>query len=265
MILTRLALFLTLPAAALAADYERALSLAKRTENKVFRRPPEIHWLPEGSRFWYSVQTAPAASEWVLVEPEIGKVTRTPDFASLGLPAAAPPSRSRASDEQTRLRFDNRRAEPVELFWLDLAGRRQPYGRVQAGEVREMRTFAGHVWLVVDPLGGVLAHVAAAGDSGEVVISRDAQPLPTREDEETPRPSPNRSPDGRWSARMRARCSRRVGQCPSVSWPKGAPGGPTFTACSSSRRTSILQKATRCSRRFMRVRTPRLRRKISAV
>src|SRR5687767_3508188 len=118
-----------------AVDYERALSLAKRTENKIFRTPPTIHWLLEGNEFWYSVTTGPGMREWVRVEPETGRVTRVANAASLGLPdaalAAAVPPRSRASDEQMQMRFVNRRAEPVELFWLDLEGRRQTYGRLQ--------------------------------------------------------------------------------------------------------------------------------------
>ena len=41
------------------ADYERALSLDKRTANKVFRTKATPHWLPGGDSFWYRIEVAP--------------------------------------------------------------------------------------------------------------------------------------------------------------------------------------------------------------
>ena len=68
-----LTLMLTLAASLVAhaqggsrADYERALSLPQRTENKVFHASVKARWLPDGRRLWYRVQTGPQAHEFVL-------------------------------------------------------------------------------------------------------------------------------------------------------------------------------------------------------
>jgi dipeptidyl aminopeptidase/acylaminoacyl peptidase len=53
-------------------DYERALGLAKATENRVFRAQVKPHWLPGNTRFWYRVPTGVEAHEYVLVDAERG-------------------------------------------------------------------------------------------------------------------------------------------------------------------------------------------------
>lgn len=200
------AALLLLSSSAFAVDYERALSLARRTENKIFRSPPTIRWLPERSEFWYSVTTAPDTREWVRVEPETGKVTRAADAASLSLPATvrgnAAPRQSRASSEEIHLRIINRRGEPVELFWLDLEGRRQSYGRLTKDQPREQRSFVGHVWVVTDALGRVLMSFEALPGMGDVEVTAEAAPQPPREEQRRRRGASNQSPDGRWTVRF---------------------------------------------------------------
>ncbi len=66
------------------SDYERAVSLAQRTENTVFRQSIQPHWLPGNTRFWYRVQTGPKSAEWIEVNAETG--TRDP---LVDLPALA--------------------------------------------------------------------------------------------------------------------------------------------------------------------------------
>ncbi len=46
-------------------DYERALGLAGRTEDRVFRQRIHPEWLPGGTSFWYRVNTGPGARERV--------------------------------------------------------------------------------------------------------------------------------------------------------------------------------------------------------
>ncbi len=60
------------------ADYDRANSLAQRTENTVFRSRIRPEWLPGNTRFWYRIDTAPGTHEFVQVNAEAG--TRTPLF-----------------------------------------------------------------------------------------------------------------------------------------------------------------------------------------
>ena len=56
-----------------APDFDRALSLPKRTENTVFRASFKANWLPDGKSFWYRVQTGPQSHEFVLINAETGE------------------------------------------------------------------------------------------------------------------------------------------------------------------------------------------------
>ncbi len=92
------------------ADYERAASLPKRTENKVFRQRVTPHWLPGNTRFWYKVQTAAEQHEFVLVDAEAG--TRRPAFdheklaAALRLALGKPVEAKRLPLERLKLQPD---------------------------------------------------------------------------------------------------------------------------------------------------------------
>ena len=68
------------------ADYERALGLAKATENKVFRARVKPNWLPGGTSFWYRVQTGADSHEFVRVDA--GRGERQPAFDHARLAAA---------------------------------------------------------------------------------------------------------------------------------------------------------------------------------
>ena len=60
------------------ADYERANSLRKQFENKVYRDRVRPQWLPGNTRFWYKITTGADAHEFVLVDAERG--ARAPAF-----------------------------------------------------------------------------------------------------------------------------------------------------------------------------------------
>src|SRR5215216_7832990 len=79
-LLSFILLMLTMPAFAQGskADYERALSLDKRTQNKVFRDAVTPHWLEGGDTFWYRVATGPGEHEFVFVNAAQGE--RRPAF-----------------------------------------------------------------------------------------------------------------------------------------------------------------------------------------
>lgn len=69
------------------SDYDRALSLAQRTENKVFRSRVRPQWLPDGARFWYRIDTGPGSHEFVLVDA--GSGLRQPLFDHVAAARAA--------------------------------------------------------------------------------------------------------------------------------------------------------------------------------
>lgn len=178
-------------------DYERAMTLEKRTVNKVFRDRVKAHWLPGNTRFWYRVQTGPKQQECVLVDAMKGTRTAgfTPPVGKPLAPQADVPRRSTRTGDETSLAFANRTTGAIELFWLDPNGERRSYGKVAAGAERHMHTFAGHVWLVVDAKGNELALVEARDEPGRVEV--DGKPLPPKPKKDTKR---GVSPDGRWAA-----------------------------------------------------------------
>ena len=193
------------------ADYSRALSLARRTEGKVFRDAVAPHWLPDNRHFWYRVTTGPDTHEYVLVDAATGETRRAGSAEKLGLPESGrlstaaqkslEPKRTRHTGGETAIRFSNTTAAPVEIFWVDAGGERKSYGRVRPGDTKEISTYAGHVWLVTDALGGPLGFFEATPDVLEVDI--DGQPKTI----EVPRAPGNRhdrdrSPDGNFSVRF---------------------------------------------------------------
>jgi len=178
-------------------DYERAMGLEKRTENKCFRDRVKAHWLPGGTSFWYRVKTGPKQQECVLVDAAKG--TRTGGFAPPPgkplAPQADVPRRSARTGNETSLAFANRTAAEVELFWLSFDGERRSYGKVAPDAERQMHTFAGHVWLVVDAKGNELALVEAPDEP--CLVEVDVKPVPPKPKKKSER---GVSPDGKWIA-----------------------------------------------------------------
>ncbi|HEV7402367.1 MAG TPA: prolyl oligopeptidase family serine peptidase [Chthoniobacteraceae bacterium] len=188
----------------LAPEIERALAFARQIENKVFRAMIAPHWLPDGHRLWYRVQTGPGVSEYVLADAESGTIMRAPTAAALGLPvkrlttSADTTTGIRASSrtgEETSVRFSNAGAEAVELFWIDPQAQRKSYGKLEPAATREVHTFAGHVWLVATAGGAALGVIEAAPEPLELTIDGPGR--------EAKRETPGEvSPDGRWSVRF---------------------------------------------------------------
>jgi dipeptidyl aminopeptidase/acylaminoacyl peptidase len=192
------------------ADYSRAESLARRTEGKVFRDAVAPHWLPDHRHFWYRVTTGPEAHEYVLVDAQTGEIQRADSAAKLGVTEgervatsaqrSLAPRRTTHTGGETAIRMSNVTAAPVDVFWVDTAGERQPYGHVRPGQTTEFHTYAGHVWLVTDAPGNPLGFFEAKPDVLEVQI--DGQPAQLE-----PPPHPGRhhfgeSPDKNWSVQF---------------------------------------------------------------
>ena len=80
-----------------------------------------------------------------------------PATEALGLavpisPGAMPHNSTGGADE-THLTFLNKTAVDVSLFWVDSEGQRHDYGVLHSGDVREVHTYVGHLWLLTEQAG----------------------------------------------------------------------------------------------------------------
>src|SRR6266550_8349257 len=62
-----------------------------------------------------------------------------------GLPAGSRPRPSTRTGPETEITFDNQLNREVEIFWLDEAGARQSYGKIEPRGRKAQHTFSGHV------------------------------------------------------------------------------------------------------------------------
>jgi dipeptidyl-peptidase-4 len=157
-----------------------------------FGPAPDALRIQSGGRSWHVNFTTYALTE---------------DDASLTtLPALSPetaPRASRNTGAETSVVFVNKSGADASLFWLDLDGIRQPYGTVPAGAERQLRTYAGHVWLIVGKDNKPLVVFVGGAQPGTAVIPA-TPPAPQR----NAPPGPRRgggglSPDGKWAATVR--------------------------------------------------------------
>ncbi len=107
------------------------------------------------------------------------------------------PHPSRASSEETAVLLSNRTGREIEIWWVDLKGKRHSYGKIGPGQERRQHTFVGHVWQATRPDGTSLGVVEAGSDVTRAAFDGTLPPAPPAP------PNPNRSPDGRWLAVIR--------------------------------------------------------------
>lgn len=202
----KLLLLLAIASTTLAADYDLALSLPKRTENKVFRDRVKPNWLPGGQSFWYRVQTGAKSHEFVLIDAKTGSRKTAPTLKELGLPANEAAKTSTAkielratqrTGEESGLKFINQLNEDVDLFWINQQGEHVSYGRIRAGSEREQHTFDGHVWLITSRTGEHLAVIEAGPTIQTLII--DGKGLKPAPEEGKKQARGVKSPDGKWS------------------------------------------------------------------
>ncbi len=148
-----------------AADYDRALSVAQRTNGKSFRERVSARWLEGGDALWYRVAMAPGKSEYVFVDALTGQRTGGLDLEGLtrvlttrlgkvvdpdNLPGAAgvePEGEVGGATPETEISFHNQTSRSVQLYWLPpLGGARVAYRTLQPGDRHVQHTFAGHRW-----------------------------------------------------------------------------------------------------------------------
>ena len=128
------------------------------------------------------------------------------EAVSDGLPAGTRARPSTRTGPETEITFDNQSNREVEIFWLDEAGARQSYGKIEPRSRKAQHTFGGHVWLVVDERGETRG-VFEATDQPDVALIADERPQPTRErrpqaGQQRREPS-SRSPDGKWTVSVK--------------------------------------------------------------
>ena len=195
-----------LATSALAADYEQALSLPKRTDNLVFRDRLKPNWLPDGKAFWYRVQTGPQTHEFVLIQAESGERKTAASLKELGVPEKEALKSSTAkielrkttrTGEESGLKFINQLGADVDLFWINQQGEHIRYGGIRAGAEREQHTFDGHVWLITSRTGEHLAIIEAGPVAQTLIIDGKGISKPKVQPEKQERGT--QSPDGKWS------------------------------------------------------------------
>ncbi len=93
--------------------------------------------------------------------------------------------RSRDRGGETSLEFINRSGTPVEIIWLDRAGRERRYATLEDGQRHGQHTFDGHVWLVRATDGRELGLYEAGADAGILNIR-----APEQGTQPTSRPAP---------------------------------------------------------------------------
>lgn len=153
---------------------------------RIFFRAGEKHWTCDLATYELSETRA----------EELGPDARETERVAYRFPSGP-------SDDSMELIFRNQLDEPVELYWIDPSGKPASYGKLSAGEQKQQHTYAGHVWEARTARGEVVAIFKAAGDATTATIDGSRRPTrPTRRSG-GPRPSRDRSPDGKWSAVVR--------------------------------------------------------------
>jgi hypothetical protein len=90
--------------------------------------------------------------------------------------------KSIASKERSSVRFENRTAGKVSLYWLDQQGEKKRYGGVPARKSRTVHTFLTHAWLVTDDADQPLAVFIADAAESVAVVQPALTPLANEEE-----------------------------------------------------------------------------------
>ncbi|MCW3053544.1 MAG: dap4 3 [Chthonomonadales bacterium] len=88
---------------------------------------------------------------------------------------AAMPRGSTGGAEETNLTFQNKTAADISLFWIDSEGQRHDYGVLHPGELRDVHTYVGHLWLLTEKDGKPLAAFVGTETPAMAVI--DGRPI----------------------------------------------------------------------------------------
>lgn len=78
--------------------------------------------------------------------------------------------RSGGEKQGVTVRFVNRTASEVTLYWIDAGGKRHAYAKVAPGGRASQNTFASHVWLATDPDDKAIALFMAEAKPGLAIV-----------------------------------------------------------------------------------------------
>jgi dipeptidyl-peptidase-4 len=160
--------------------------------------------MQDGNSFWYRNQLPEGKQEHVMVDAVAGvrSVIDAPPVMRRNGGENLKPRPSKAdSSSETKVRFNNRSGQDVNLFWIDPAGRRQSYGSLKNGETREQHTFAGHVWWVEGADGAALGVFEGEDAITEAMIEPFApKPSPSGID---PKPPATGAAQREWQAYLK--------------------------------------------------------------
>jgi dipeptidyl aminopeptidase/acylaminoacyl peptidase len=185
---------------------------AQERTPRVYKDRITPHWFADNTKFWYRNDLPGGQSEFIVIDAATGareRVDKAPGDGGAGdLRAELQIRPSSRTGSDTTIAFQNKRGQPVELFWIDPAGERKSYGKVDAGARREINTYEGHVWLVATESGDRLGVFEAEQNSGAAVVD-DSLPDSARRGRGGRRnanrseaPS-DRSPDRAWTVRVK--------------------------------------------------------------
>lgn len=80
------------------------------------------------------------------------------------------PPESSPSGKPFDIYFNNLGQRPVEIFRVDVAGKRHPYGTLERGWFKPYKTRAGELWLIIDKDNQLLGHFIAGKKMAEAII-----------------------------------------------------------------------------------------------
>jgi dipeptidyl-peptidase-4 len=184
-----------------AFDHERlaaALSKASEKDIQANRLPiDKLEFGDCGSGLLFTSQ----GKRWKcdLRSYEVQEVSKD-EQAVFSLPPYAEPHPSIQAGGETSITFINRTSDAVEVYWVDFDGQRRYYATILAGEQHQQHTFAGHVWLVTDKDGKVLAVFVATEEAADAVIDDNLVHKATNKEKSKVVKPCSESPDGKWFA-----------------------------------------------------------------
>ena len=98
------------------------------------------HWFANNTRFWYENELPGGAREIIVVDAQTGARERVekPPSEDQGLIAELETHASGRDGGETKISFENRRSQTIELFWIDFEGDKSSYGTLAPGAPPEV-------------------------------------------------------------------------------------------------------------------------------
>ena len=104
------------------------------------------------------------------------------------------PEASKGSNHPSSIKFKNATQEVLNLYWLDMKGRKKSFGKVKPGEWKEVQSYSKHVWLISNQQDKTVKIFRLSNFSAEFEVN-SAKAL-----DKPKRVARHKSSDGKWSA-----------------------------------------------------------------